>query len=684
MYVIFAPHFVLFGSQMAIYRYEHSLSRYLPWFYRNSNVYLPDIILYDLNAYQYKDKWYQLQNSRYIYTDGYNVRPTSWLMYAFQSIKGWFGFNNNCDSKRVSYALEKLAYYGHVKGYEQPDFDDMTYYQMSKEFNQQLKEAPSQNQTKTLQNLLVQHYLENKSLLSDSAGLSIRANHQFGQSWLAFNVPELVPQLDPQDDKVINETIRALVSKKISAETINFIKDSQFAKRASEHFCQLAKEVVEPSFFWRFTWTDPRPRLLEDALIYNPDVAKNHASTFIEHYIQQKDYANAIKLMNCLSDEVRQKAYLLKIPDSIREQSLTPDSVLANVMAKHYLQEKQYEKAQKLSSNIEALDVGAAFHILIQQKEYIKAFQLFKRVDSPELILTEDKKAAATVFDKKGEELYQSGKMNRELKQWDAAVDLYFESYLTKKAAWELNPATKQQESYFEHKRLYAQIVIDRDIALHPANESDVSQIHKAIKHLRECTPERQDEKKQRTKALASGLLRSIDHMIEKISFEKYQPDWKGAREHKLKHLSDLNILIKELKELVGLLEDTKSSSQREQLSKAYFLLADVQEFFDIPDPYINQYYKMATEKTPDNPFYRLRAAEKFKHLRERYQESGVINLKQLGYEVIDYIHWFDERWVKRDNKIFDIKDIHELNKHNPADDQNDYGNLFGWVGFGT
>lgn len=68
----------------------------------------------------------------------------------------------------------------------------------------------------------------------------------------------------------------------------------------------------------------------------------------------------------------------------------------------------------------------------------------------------------------------------------------------------------------------------------------------------------------------------------------------------------------------------------------------------------------MAMEAVPDNPFYLLRVSEIFQEGKEKYQQRGISKLKQMGYKAIDYVHWFDERWVKRDRIIYDIKDIHE------------------------
>ncbi len=53
--------------------------------------YYPDVFLVQFNQIQYTRLWNSLSSAKYVYTNGYEIRPTNWFMYAFQSIKGWLG-----------------------------------------------------------------------------------------------------------------------------------------------------------------------------------------------------------------------------------------------------------------------------------------------------------------------------------------------------------------------------------------------------------------------------------------------------------------------------------------------------------------------------------------------------------------------------------------------------------------
>ena len=128
------------------------------------------------------------------------------------------------------------------------------------------------------------------------------------------------------------------------------------------------------------------------------------------------------------------------------------------------------------------------------------------------------------------------------------------------------------------------------------------------------------------------------------------------------------------MQELITLLQGTEFPKLRWRLGKAHFLLADIQATFEINVSDINQHYKMAMEEVPDNPIYVLRASEIFDGETEELRSKGVIKLKDLGYEVTDYIHWYDERWDSASKITGTIKDVDELanTRHIRKPEQND------------
>lgn len=81
---------------------------------------LPDFMPYHFDTMDRYQKY--LKNliedkSQYLKVEGVGLKKVNGFVYAWQHIKGWFGFENLCDEKRVQYTLQKLSFWGYLKGY---------------------------------------------------------------------------------------------------------------------------------------------------------------------------------------------------------------------------------------------------------------------------------------------------------------------------------------------------------------------------------------------------------------------------------------------------------------------------------------------------------------------------------------------------------------------------------------
>ncbi|HAZ7573001.1 hypothetical protein OQJ02_01225 [Legionella sp. PATHC032] len=622
--------------------------------------YYPDVLLFQLNQIQYTHLWHELASAKYLYTNGYEIKPTHWLMYAFQTVKGWFGFDNHCQPEKVSYVLNKLSYYGYTKQFLQPDFSSMRNYSMSPEISALVVNSRDDLTTAQLQNKLVNNYFKVEPYLGINYSYQkLNPNHRFGESWLHAREWGLIPQLDPQDDSLIAEVISTLDKNGISAKDLFFLQHSKYTKAAAQYYCDKAKNTIVPSFFFRLLWVDPRPRYLALALAYDPEIAKRDTQKFIEYHLGQKEYDNAFNLLGILNDSNLVLKFLLAIPEKERHALIQKDTAIAAIMAKYYTEKKQYLLATQFYSNIEEINPNAAFAIEIQEQNYEKAYDIFKKYKSSDLFSTPERKSLAKVFFSEAETTYVAGKTYRGNKNWEKAKQYYLQSLEQKKAAYHLDPSDEYLEDLYAHKRLYALLLIDADIDLNKAEDSDIASIQKAITLLRECHSNNKEEQEHHKRALATGLMRRVDTLREKIAFNYYSSDFNSIRKHKIQHQQDIAILIKTLEELIALLQGTQDKALRLQLGKAHYLLADVQCFFDINAPNINQHYKMAMKAVPGNPFYVLRVAELFEEEKNKLQKIGITQLKNMGYQVFDFLHWSEERWCKRDDIIHNVKDIH-------------------------
>jgi hypothetical protein len=618
--------------------------------------YYPDVSTLQLNQIQYRYLWRHLIHSSYIYTNGTEIKPVGWFSYAFQSLKGWLGFANHCHPNKVNYVLNKLAYYGYVHQFEQPNFNLLTNYTLDEKIKDLVQGTYTDSTTEALQNSLVAAYFNAEPYLGIPHP-QLSAHHKFGESWLTLKIPELIPQLDPQDESLILRVIETFDNS--GTEPSSFIKHSKFAQKMAQFYCNKAKQTPAPSLLSRLVTSDPRPGFLTKALKYDPNIASQEAYRFTEFYMQQRDFENAYRLLHLLTDTSIVLRHLLAMPETIRSSLVIKDSPTAAVLAKYYLGKKMYPQAQKIYTDIESLNPDAAFCIAIREEKYTYAYELFTRLQTTTTFTVSEMKTLAHRFSVLGENEYASGKIERNKKNWNSAETYYGQSLMYKKMAYHLHPSAENLANVQAHKRLYANLLVDRDVDLHKPEDSDLANILKAITMLHECKPHNNEEKRYHQKALAKALMRRVDTLMEKISFT-YTPDSSGVRDHKKEHQGEIDAFIKTLEELIALLRGTKDRDLRGMLGKAYFLLADIKDMFDIPDPDIHKNYQLAQVSVPQNPFYILRVAEIFEdENHEKLINKGLPKLRALGYDAMDFYNWSNERWVKRDNIIHKIKDIH-------------------------
>lgn len=618
--------------------------------------YYPDVFLYEFNQIQYTRLWRNLTTAPYIYTNGYELKPVGWWTYIFQSFKGWLGFENNCQPEKVAYNLNKLAYYGYSKRFPQPDFSNLSHIPISAEIYSLATQNYQAQTTARLQNELIKAFFKVEPQLGLNYS-TLNPNHRFGESWLNVGAMDLVPMLDPQDDNLILELVQA--EDKAGSLAGDFLKDSKYAQIAAQYYYDKASKITPPSLLARLLWRDPRPAYLTKTLTYNPKLAQEDPPQFIQHYIERKEYKHAFALLSTLSDVQLALKFLLLIPSDIRDSLITKDTVLAAQLAKYYLEKKQYAAAQQLYSNIEKLSPVAAFAIAMKDKNYDQAYALFKEHEQNAAFPAAECKSLATVFTHFAKTELDQGASFKANKTWDKAEAHYLRSLQQKKVIQHLSPSAENLEQLHLHRRLYAELLVDADYDSHKPETSNLANIERALTMLRVCNATNKTEQQQHKTILAKALMRRVDTLREKIAFNFTRPDYSSIKEQKTQHQAEINALIKTLDELIKLLDGTKDRHLRTLLGKAYYLHADVHNFFYINNPNINQNYRKAMDAVPNNPFYVLRVSELFEEEQDELRNIGVFYLKNMGFTTLDYLDWSYEAWVKANKIISNIKDIH-------------------------
>ncbi len=554
--------------------------------------YYPDVLLFELDQTQYTHLWREIVSAKYLYTNGYEIRPTNWFMYFFQRVKGWFGLNNACHPEKIAYTLDKLAYYGYKNQFVQPNFS-LVQYSMSPEICRCSSFKRDDVLTDRLQKRLITEFCKRGSnFIKISLDQDLSPNHRFGDSWKKINEIESIPPLDPQDDSLIIELVNDFEMQGYPPDRLNFMPKSKYTRIAADYYFNKfnseydkSKNQYRVNRWLKECFGDQLGRVagyLAKALAYDSGIIHKDPLKLISYYMEIKDYSTAFNVLSLLNDFDLERYFIKKIPENTLISlvaKIKPDTSLAVVMARFYIEEKDYNSAKKYVTHIEELSPLAAFNLEIQENNYSKAYDIFlKYEENPNLFPNSDRKKLAKIFSREGEIAYKAGKLMREAKRWSEAEQYYRESLTLKKTAYQLS--TKYLNEMYTHKRLYALVLIDADIDLHQPEASEGANILKAITLLEECQSPDEDEQNLKKYALSKGLMRQIDTLQEKIALDSSQPaDFNSLKKYQNQHQEELNRFIKKLEEVISLLQGASDQEQRWMLGKAHYLLADVQDY---------------------------------------------------------------------------------------------------------
>ncbi|CDZ78828.1 hypothetical protein BN59_03142 [Legionella massiliensis] len=641
----------------------------IPPDYRDYLGYYPDTLFYQHDSIQYRQKLARLAQASYLYSDGYTVKSASYFRYLFESFKGWFGFTNHCQPEKAQLALRKFTFYGYLRGYTQPQ-GRLQKLGIDAEFLELVSRPRTSENSQELQNKLIEFCIENESgleTISSNVLPRIAQNYRFGTVLFRMGFWSEIPSLDPQNEQLIQLTVQRLESEIELPSPYSFIPGSKYALAAANCYLERAK-AAKGSYFYGWSYVSNSQAnaqsALEQALTFDPEISSREKTIYIEYYLEKKELAKAIALIHQLDDPEQALKYIRdgKYSETQLQQWVKKDSWLASVLSTSYLMQRNdretLEFVDNLHSNLPEQRPVQAFSLLVSQQKYDDAYSLFaKSKGTP--FLDEDIAEVANFYSEESERLYKQGHGYRQSKNWKMAKEYYLKSASMKRRAKELEPNDETRENeYFAHKRLYAQLLIDADIELNSIDQCQIEEILKAVKFLRECNSTDDREQKYNQKALAKGLMRQVDYLVFRVlTPTTYDADYQTRVKHLAANKTNFENMNTALHQIITLLDGTKDKQLKLILGKAYFLLADVADYFSLEGSSPSFYIK-AQETVPDNPFYLLRRSERFPEDKEKYQRPGIVRLKQLGFAVIDWLDWDKERW-QRDYRSAQIKDIH-------------------------
>ncbi|WED41872.1 hypothetical protein [Legionella cardiaca] len=636
-------------------RLNQALFEKIPEKQRSFFGFYPDVFLFQDSKEEYLNVITNLTSAKYLYTDGYDIQPIGFLWYVFESFKGWLGFSNGCDTKKIQLGLYKFAYFGYLKGYPQLPADILKNQNIPDNtgFLNDISKAKTPADTGALQNSLITFYADQVEASLREGQPLISPRYAFGNAWASLDLWSEIPKLDPQDGELINRTVDHLEQSPPFAK-YDALPNSKYGFAVAKRHLDKVKSHNASSWATKFikqvlNLSVDSQRLVERAILFAPDICQEDKNFFINFYLEKKNFASAFALIEQHEDINEAVTFLLQFPKEQILAFVKMDSLLAKAITPYYLT-RDTESIDKIkfvasfNSQIAQEYPAQAFRLAVAEQQYDSAYQVYEQAKGEYYVV--DLQKLASHFERLGQQKYQTATEFKSLHNWREVEKLTSESIGQMKKTIQLDESNSRRERYYACMTLYAEALIERDISEHNIEDCDLTQIMKAINLLNQCKPTGSNGKKYHQLILAKSLMRQADHLIHFIPSTK-------------ENIPKASLL---LKQIINLLENIKDTEARLVLGKAYFILGDLSYHFALSQDNYHAYFEAAMKTVPNNPFYILRCSGIFENRREALQNQGVPLLKELGYTVLDYYHWDNERWEKDKNPYAtSIRDIHNL-----------------------
>lgn len=637
----------------------------------SGHIYRPDFIIYDFNKEDYLDFWADISKKprEYLYTDGINVAQVSWFRVAFESFKGWLGFDNHCHPAKIDMTLAKIAYVGYLNGFHSDALNHLSPPPLSKRFIHLINQPKSDTHSKELQDLLISHYKNNAEEFP-SFVTAHHSNYHFGQAFISDRMCTLISTLEPQETEIIHDALSLIRRQNRSPEKAPYVIPSKFAKIYAESLIIQEKN----NKYWD-------GEKISEAIEWDPEVPLKFKEFFINFYFHKKDPASltqAVKLLDILSaspSAAEQSQAVTRIKkDFSRTEQLTylvTDSQLRKKVAKSYLADAEREKKKGMidqfftgnnmilflahavqldplildeDSSMQDIQIRAdwlqyQFNMAIDEQRFQDAETLYEQ----NLTVQFSRTHLNTLLNHYLDEHSANNTLIKTAlahKNADTLPQLALKhiAIARKIARIDTQCASMPAEATFN----YALILLEVDKIKHPLpKDANLQQLNLAESYLCECNFLNNTEHCKRI--FNELLLRKIDCLIGKLGI-RISCTQLELEEFAQAHQMEIECLKKTLKDYISLNESNKSDAMRAQLAKAYYLLADTMLYFERKEEEAKSPFKKAIELMPENPYYREHYHSLVDNNTERNKARKEIKEIRRN-NVATYDFYMEERW---------------------------------------
>jgi|GEM_PF-4606039 len=465
----------------------------IPRQYRKTAGYYPDMMLYQHNENDYIALWQAIAATKFVYTDGYGLRPAGLVRFVFETVKGWLGFTNHCLHETVQLSLRKFAYYGYLKNYSAHYVNGIP-----NKYIDLIRISRNPETSKAIQEHLIKYCCKYPVKIN----IDIAENFDFGSTLIKCGLRHQAETL-------------GFIQTRTSATQTKITHPFIIINQPPEH----AGNRQTPVFFSESTPRKPLP-------VTKPD------PNDLTYWLKQKDYAQLVKYLEQNIHMPGIHTIINKIPLAKKIELITKNTPLALLVAETY--HNNLQVASTFDNNLSEKIPKEMFRFMIQESQFEEAYIHYNKMKKIGNFDRADCSKLAKHFDSRGNLFYEKAlELKKDLK-WEEAKKNYFDSYQEKIKAFELEPTKDTQSNLDKHKRLYAELLIDADIVL---NTLEINSIDLAIELLNSCT--KINKNGDHDRAFAKALMRSIDFYNSNSLISSAESDNRAHNQVNNEHVSE-------------------------------------------------------------------------------------------------------------------------------------------------
>jgi len=279
----------------------------------NILAYFPDFLPYDFTAETYKNYlkciFNPVNKHHPLMVDGFVLKRVSKIRYYWESFKGFFGFNNHCDSNRVKLQSLKLLYWGYLKGYflNQDTCNLLGDISLDHDIREKVTDSVNEQSSGFLQDCLLRSFVITANI--DLQKYLLRnnmpdiAHYRFGEIYLKFRELRELVEIDSanvgiQTDLIIHPQFLSLCQ--------NF--PEQFRRKYALKLAAWVSEtnkISQQSFNYQINGEDK----LRCAFALDSSIAKQYPDRYIDLFLKDQLFTDAWKIVESLDN--RQKAFTI-------------------------------------------------------------------------------------------------------------------------------------------------------------------------------------------------------------------------------------------------------------------------------------------------------------------------------------------------------------------------------------